>query len=166
MLPEEKLNEVEAELSGISSFLDEKARELNFSIRGKSIKERMYYMFQEAHSGSLKAIADKKELTEDALVYFRSIIMIAESIGMAGTHAEKSARLRGLIELLNTAISKLRNNQQQDILHHWDTFSWSYSEYPYRRMIDEYNQLKRENERMNKLLTENNVKDVNDELGF
>lgn len=97
------------------------------------------------------AIADKKQLIEDALVYFRSVVMIAESIGMAGTHAEKSARLRGLIELLNSAISKLRKEQTDSILNNWEMFHWGYSDYPYKRILENYSDLQRQNDDLKKI---------------
>lgn len=99
-------------------------------------------------STAANAIDSNRQMTEDTLVYFRSVVMITESIGMAGTHAEKAARLRGLIELLNSAITKLKNKQSDEILNNWRWMSWDYSTYPYQSILSKMEELKRENEQL------------------
>lgn len=101
-----------------------------------------------------EAIGSRKQMIEDTLVYFRSVVMITESIGMAGTHAEKAARLRGLIELLQSAISKLKQEKEEDILNNWRSFSWDFSTYPYQSILEKFDDAKRENERLKSRLAE------------
>jgi hypothetical protein len=91
-------------------------------------------------------IAKRKVLIEQTLVYFQSVGMLCETVGMASTHGEKSARLRGLIELLNSAIGKLREEQTENLLENWRSFSWGFGTYPYQSIIRKYDELKQENE--------------------
>lgn len=101
-----------------------------------------------------EAVTKRKQFIEDALVYFRSVIMITETIGMAGTHAEKAARLRGLVELLNSVINKLKDEQTENILSNWEFFSWDYSSYPYKSVLEKFSESKRENEQLKKRIEE------------
>lgn len=109
-------------------------------------------------------IAKRKQLTEHTLVYFQSVAMLCESVGMASTHAEKSARLRGLIELLNSAIGKLREEQTDNLLENWRSFSWGFGTYPYQSIMRKYDELKQENEYLKAKLSPNpSTPPVNDD---
>ena len=99
------------------------------------------------------AISNRKTLIDDALVYFRSVTMLFESVGMASTHAEKSARLRGLIELLQSAIKKLKNEKEEELLNNWHFMSWDYSQYPYQSVLEKYGRMKAEHEELKKKLS-------------
>lgn len=48
---------------------------------------------------------------QDVLTYFRALVLLVESVANAFTHAEKAARLRGLVELLETAIDRVRKER-------------------------------------------------------
>lgn len=146
-------------LQEIEKIIAEKEKEYGSYYSTDSLPNKLLRVLQSAERGSVSAIADKRKLIEDALVYFRSVAMISESIGMAGTHAEKASRLRGLIELLNSAIGKLRNEQQESLLQNWESFSWSYSDYPYRKVLENYKALQIQNEQMKAILEKNNIKE-------
>jgi hypothetical protein len=151
------------ELKKVHEFVEAKQKEFRSYFSCGSLLDQVAHVVETAERGSRTAIADKRKLIEDALVYFRSVILIAESIGMAATHAEKAARLRGLIELLNSAISKLRNDQQEHLLQNWESFSWGYSDYPYHRILEKYSELERQNKQMKEALEKNGL---GDELPF
>lgn len=99
-------------------------------------------------------LTQQKELIEKIATHFIALKMVVETVGMAGTHAEKAARLRGLIELLDNSIVKIRNEQVDDLERHWHgMFSFgSRSEFPYRTILEKNEQLKRENEELKKRL--------------
>ena len=98
------------------------------------------------------AIGARKQMIEDTLVYFRSVVLITESIGLAGTHAEKAARLRGLIELLQSAITKLKQEKEESLLNNWSWYSWDFSTFPYENILRRFDELKRENESLKESL--------------
>jgi hypothetical protein len=110
------------------------------------IGDKISHLLSHYKDIAAKEIGNRKSLIEDVLVYFRSVVMISESIGIAGTHAEKAARLRGLIELLNSAINKLRTSQEEHLLSNFSWYSWDYSDYPYRSLIEKLSELKTQNE--------------------
>ena len=99
-----------------------------------------------------QAISERKRMNQETLVYFRSVIMCAEMVGMGGTHHEKDARLRGMIELLNQAIKKLQDEDHNSLLDNWGYGFGGRSDYPYRSLLDDMRQLKRENEELKKQL--------------
>jgi hypothetical protein len=74
--------------------------------------------------------------------------MLAESVGMGSTHGEKAARLRGMIELLDNTISKLKEEHTDQILNHWPFGFGGMSDYPYRAILEKLDSLKRENEEL------------------
>lgn len=85
-------------------------------------------------------------MIEDTVTYLQSFKMLCEMVGMAQTHGEKAARLRGMIQLIESSITKLRREQTDDILSNWQHFGWGFSDYPYQSILDNYDRLKRENE--------------------
>lgn len=105
---------------------------------------RLRNLFLHYQQKAGNAIAKNKSVVEDCLVYFRSVAMLAESVGMAQTHNEKNARLRGLVELLESAIHKLRTHQEDELMHNWQYFSWHVSDYPYRAVLRNLQQENRE----------------------
>ncbi len=93
--------------------------------------------------------ASRKTILEDSSVYMRSIIMIAEMVGNAGTHREKNTLLAGLISHLNAQVDKLRREQTEHILDNWELFTWGgMSDYPYREILRKFDVLKQENEQL------------------
>ena len=100
-----------------------------------------------------EATATRKQMIEDTVTYLQSFKMISEMVGLAETHAEKSARLRGMIELLDRSISKLKEEQSEDILNNWPHFRWgSFSDYPYQSILEKFDVLRKENEDLKKKL--------------
>lgn len=96
------------------------------------------------------AIAGKKELIENVRVYMQSMVLMAETVGMAQTHGEKAARLRGMIELLNNTITKLTSDQEDSMFENWRYDGFSRSEFPYRKILNDYQQIKAENQDLKK----------------
>jgi len=79
-----------------------------------------------------------REFQQDVLTFMRAFSLMLESVGGAATHGEKAARLRGLIEMVESAARKLRDWQFREISL-WgggiseDVFR---SDYPVRHYID------------------------------
>ena len=84
------------------------------------------------------AIARGREFQQDVLTFLRAFSLMLGTVAGASTHGEKAARLRGLIELVETAAVKLREKQFRD------ESTWSYAladdvfrcDYPVRHWID------------------------------
>lgn len=85
-----------------------------------------------------------KAFREDLLVWMRAIAMIAEMIGNGATHAEKGARIRGLIEFLETCIEKVRKMEIDFSFGYWSFPDIWRSDYPVRDILRQNFELKRE----------------------
>lgn len=55
------------------------------------------------------ALSKSKAFREEVIIWMRALALIADSIGNAGTHAEKNARIRGLCDLIESAVGKLKD---------------------------------------------------------
>lgn len=93
-----------------------------------------------------KSHAAKLKMVEDMKLYIRSMCMAAEMVGLASTHGEKAARLRGMIELMNNTAAKLEENHHDELLHSWCFSMYGRSDFPYRGVLDKYEEMKRENQ--------------------
>lgn len=125
---------------------------------GGTIGERAQQVLSHYKRDAAQAISERKRMNQETLVYFRSIIMCAEMVGMGGTHHEKDARLRGMIELLNQAIKKLQDEEHNSLLDNWGYGFGSRSDYPYRSLLDDMRQLKAENQELKKKLNATGAK--------
>lgn len=85
-----------------------------------------------------------KRMVGDTLNYFRALVIVTEMVANAGTHAEKAARLRGLVETLESGISRLQDEQFKIIDHYWsvspDLFKSDYPVREYKRRMYELEQ--------------------------
>lgn len=92
-----------------------------------------------------KQIQRLKRFQDDSLTYLRALSLIATSVGNAGTHSEKNARLRGMISLIESAIQSVRDGYEDLLTREWaanpDLFR---SDYPVRSYIEKINQLQDE----------------------
>lgn len=107
--------------------------------------ERTMSVVHHYKSAATKATTDRDELIESMRVYLQSFVMLAESVGLANTHGEKAARLRGMIELLNNTIKKLAQKETDYIFDNWN-FGMIGSDFPYSGIMRKYEELKSENE--------------------
>ncbi len=79
-----------------------------------------------------------KEFQTDTLVFLRAFVLLLETVAGASTHGEKAARLRGLMELVESAAGKIRAKQFRE----YQSWSFAMSEdvfrcdYPVRNWID------------------------------
>lgn len=113
-----------------------------------TIVEQVASIINHYSSDAAKAIADKKDCIEKMKIYLQSMKMLAEGVGMASTYGEKAARLRGMIEVMNATINKLNNDHQDEILSSWSYGLHSHSDFPYRDILQKYEQTKAENEQL------------------
>lgn len=101
---------------------------------------RVDQMIRHYQNIATNQLAGVKATRDDMLVWLRALAMVAEMAGNAGTHAEKNARLRGMVELIEAAIQKLREqefNFQWSTWHMPDIFRSDYPVVQYIRRIHE-----------------------------
>jgi hypothetical protein len=93
-------------------------------------------ILREYEDKTTKAYSDVKHVRDDMLTFFRALALVLNMTGEAATHAEKNARLRGAIELLESAIEKLRHQNLESL---FDIYRWPdlfRSDWPTRRLMD------------------------------
>ena len=113
-----------------------------------ALPERVEYLIRRYRDLATNQLSGVKAARDDMLVYLRALAMIVEMAGNANTHNEKNARLRGCIELIETTIQKLREqefNFQFSTWHMPDVFR---SDYPTIEYIRRIHQLEEELERV------------------
>lgn len=137
----------------LKKFIEQHEKSIHIYHAGDDV-EKVAQIVNHYERIAAESIGKRKQFIEDALVYFRSVVMITETVGMAGTHAEKSARLRGLVELLNSVIEKLKHEQTENIMSNWQGFNWDFSTYPYQSVLQKFDEKKRENEELKSRLAE------------
>ena len=98
------------------------------------------------------AIGEKMQAIEDMKIYVRAMTMAAEMVAIAGTHGEKNARLRGMIELMNSTSSKLNKGYEDELLASFRFQLYGNSDQPYQKILRKYDELKRENEELKRKL--------------
>lgn len=87
-----------------------------------------------------KTLVGSQQFRDDLLVTLRALSMIATMTGNAGTHSEKAARLRGMIELIESMSATLRDmdfNYQYSRWQFLDVFASNYPAMPYISRIKE-----------------------------
>ena len=107
-----------------------------FSIRcGGSLKEKLVHALNEYEAIASKALSNAKLTTDDTVTWMRSIALVLEMVGNASTHSEKNARLRGCIELTESAIERLRKIEFTFHYNRYDSPDLFGSDYPVRHAM-------------------------------
>jgi|GEM_PF-4849715 len=94
---------------------------------------------------AISAIDSARRFRDDMHVYFRALIIVLDMTGNAATHAEKNARLRGAVELLERMSEQLRTRDLDIMFSHYrwrDAFA---SDLPTRSLMDRIHELEAEN---------------------
>lgn len=99
-------------------------------------------------SAETKALTKLKSFKEDVLVYLRAIALVAETVGNGGTHREKDARLRGLISQIESAIQRVRDDEEQFVKSWYTKPDLFRSDYPVGRYMERIRELENENKKL------------------
>ena len=102
-----------------------------------TLDERLERTLNRYRDVAMQHTAGAKSFRDDVLIWLRAMSMIVEQAGNAGTHKEKDARLRGVVEHVESVIAKLRE-MEFDFARRWwhgypDTFR---SDYPVREFME------------------------------
>jgi hypothetical protein len=86
---------------------------------------------------------------DDMLAWLRGMAINAESVSWAGTHREKDARLRGLVEVIEAAIKRVQEIRTYGYQWHTSLNGWMQSDYPVREYKQRIYELEAEIRRLN-----------------
>lgn len=137
-------------LAEMEDLIREHQRKQSYSQGFGSTAERAKAVFREYEDKATKALSDVKAFRDDMLTYFRALVLILHMTGEAGTHAEKAARLRGAIELLEQAIEQLRKKDLEMLFSMWRWPDLFRSDWPTRRLMERIHDQERELEDLRK----------------
>jgi len=143
-LPSFGKGDVDTQLAEMEALVREHQAKQNFHQGFGSTAERAKSVFMHYEDKATKALSDVKQFRDDMLTYFRALVLILTMTGEAGTHAEKAARLRGAIELLEQAIEQLRNKDLEMLFSMWRWSDLFRSDWPTRRLMERIHEQERE----------------------
>jgi hypothetical protein len=135
----------------LKAFVERMETESHYHYGGTLI-EKACAVINHAQHLAAKAIAEKMQVIDDMKAYVRGMCMAAEMVAIAGTHGEKAARLRGMIELMNSTSNKLNKGYTDELLAGWRFQTYGNSDLPYQSILRKYDELKRENEELKQKL--------------
>ncbi len=95
------------------------------------------------HKESVRSTEARVRLESDMLGYLQGVCMVIEGIGMAATHREKEARVRGALDVVNVMVRRLRDVRGGGYL---DGLFSGYlgSDYAFRDILRENREMKAE----------------------
>lgn len=99
---------------------------------------------------AVDALRRTKEFRDDVMIQLRALSLVVEMAGSASTHREKDARLRGVSELIEGAIGKLRKERFEITSSAcWGMFEDVFrSDYPTRELLGRIRELEAENRQL------------------
>lgn len=132
----------------LQTLLDKHMDKQRFYHNHGKLKDQLAEILVTYERQAENAIASGKAIVEDMCVYLRSFAMILDMVGNASTHREKDARLRGCVEMVESAIQALRNEKERVTDLNWyghpDIFRSDYPVREHKRRIYELeNEVKR-----------------------
>lgn len=143
-LPTFGKNDIAGQLAEVDEMVRQHQTKQNFHQGFGSTAERAKSVLREYEDKATSALSDVKAFRDDMLTYFRALVLILTMTGEAATHAEKAARLRGAIELLESAIEQLRKKDLDLLFSMWRWPDLFRSDWPTRRLMERIHDLERE----------------------
>jgi hypothetical protein len=132
------------QLSEIHKLILEHQEKQNYHQGFGTPAQKVKAILREYEDKTVRAYNGATHVRDDMLSFFRALALVLTMTGEAATHAEKNARLRGAIELLESAIEKLRHQsfeQLFDVYRFPDLFR---SDWPTRRLMERIHDLEQQ----------------------
>lgn len=140
-------NDLAAELRALDDLVRQQEKAQHIGYAG-SLLERLRAVLNRYEWITEQTLAAAKVQRDDVLVFLRALALVLESIGNGATHREKDARLRGGVEMLESAIKRLREvefDTRPGTHRRADIFR---SDYPVREFLDRIHDLEAENRQL------------------
>ncbi len=102
----------------------------------RTLTERLQRCINHYTRMAAEAVSAAHGFKDGTVSWLRGIAINAQAVSWGSTHHEKDARLRGLIEVIETAITKIDEQRFDDRLSRWNgaVDSWMRSDFPTREM--------------------------------
>ena len=107
-----------------------------------TLAQRIGAVMEEYHQTATNALQAAKEFRDRMIIDLRAMSIVLTMVGNASTHKEKDARLRGTLEIVESAISRLeRERFDIDCCNHPHFDDVFRSDYPTRHFVDRIREL-------------------------
>ena len=140
----ETLDQGLEQLKKIEAIVDAESQEMNHWYATKDLPARVADVIRHHKDMAVNQMTGAQSFRDDVVVWLRALAMNLEMTGNAGTHAEKAARLRGALELIESLIGKLHQLRFDFQWSHWQTQDLFKSDYPTRHYLERIHELERE----------------------
>ena len=107
---------------------------------GADLDEKIRHVLRHYQDDTTNHLVAIKHFRDDVITWLRAMAIVADMTSQAATHAEKNARLRGMVEVVESAIKKLRDREIDFNMTWWqwpDVFRSDYPTVHYVRRIHE-----------------------------
>lgn len=112
----------------------------HYSYSSHTLSQRVQRVVDHYTRMAATSVSNAREFKNDILSWLRAMAINAESVSWAGTHQEKNARLRGLVEVIDQACKRVNELRLEDRTYAYDINDWIKSDFPvreYKRRIYE-----------------------------
>lgn len=144
----------------MKAVIEEQENKLHHHYGSFGAADRLRYIFRNLERKAEQSQFAYHHLKEDMLVWARAVGLAANMAANGGTHREINARMRGLIEMIESAVTAIRDAKEDERhgfygAHVPDVFR---SDYPVREHLRRIHELERELERERKLRNGDEIK--------
>lgn len=133
-----------ADTARLLAVLERHEQQIGRRYAGAALHERVDLLCTAYHVAAVSSLAQAMSFRNDLLTYFRAMSLVVEMAGNAATHTEKNARLRGMSEILESAVERLRQQDFEVDRYHWSWPDVFRSDYPTRHFLSRIHELERE----------------------
>lgn len=135
-------------LQAIEQIVAEHEKLLNYSC-AMSLPDQIKYLIQHYKDDTVKAVSQIKAMRDEILVYLRAISFALEAEFNGGTHAERNARLRGALQVIQETAKRLQDESFTYILdREWTWRDLFHSNLEARDLMNRIYQLEKERDEL------------------
>lgn len=108
MLPEMRDRLIHPQEESLKALISEHEHKLHFGYASYDKVMQIRALMDQYERTAADAILDAQQFQADLTNWLQGLALCAEMVSNGQTHAEKNARMRGLVELIGSALSKIR----------------------------------------------------------
>lgn len=121
----------------------------------KTLAERTARIVEHYQRMATRSVESAMNERKGIVSWLRAIAICAQAVSWAETHREKDARLRGMIEVIETSITRIQDMPSEYAYFDGGVDSWAKSDFPTRDMKRRILDQQAEIARLQKLVGEN-----------
>ena len=110
------------QLQELRNTIEKIASEHNWYLNTRHLPDMIKSLVDHAGREGDTAVKEMKSILDAMISYWRGMEIVAESVSDAGTHKEKDARLRGLLDVIERAIQRSTEFSYEFGVRHYPTY--------------------------------------------